>query len=103
MRLKNKISIITGAGSGFGKGIACRFSDEGAKVVIADINREAAEIVAAEIGENALAVTCDVSQDGDVSAMFERTLKHWGRLDILVNNAGTTHRNKPMTDFCCQC
>jgi len=76
MRLENKIAVITGAGSGFGKGIAIRFAAEGAKVVIADINLESAEKVAAEIGEHALAVEGDVSQDGDVSSMFERTLKH---------------------------
>jgi len=56
MRLENKIAVITGAGSGFGKGIAIRFAAEGAKVVIADINLESAEKVAAEIGEHALAL-----------------------------------------------
>ena len=98
MRLKNKIAVITGAGSGFGKGIAIRFAEEGAKVVITDINLDSAEKVAAEIGKNALAFEGDVSQDGDVYSIFECTLKHFGRVDILVNNAGTTHRNKPMTE-----
>ena len=98
MRLKNKIAIITGAGSGFGKGIAIRFAEEEAKVVIVDINLDSAEKVAMEIGKNALAVKCDVSQDGDVASLFEQTLEQFGSTDILVNNAGTTHRNKPMTE-----
>ena len=98
MRLKNKIAIITGAGSGFGKGIAIRFAEEEAKVVIVDINIDSAEKVAMEIGKNALAIKCDVSQVGDVASLFEQTLKQFGSADILVNNAGTTHRNKPMTE-----
>ena len=98
MRLKNKIAIITGAGSGFGKGIAIRFAEEEAKVVIVDINIDSAEKVAMEIGKNALAIKCDVSQDGDVASLFEQTLEQFGSVDILVNNAGTTHRNKPMTE-----
>ncbi|HAF89073.1 MAG: SDR family oxidoreductase [SAR324 cluster bacterium] len=98
MRLKNKIAIITGAGSGFGKGIAIRFAEEEAKVVIVDINIDSAEKVAMEIGKNALAIKCDVSQDGDVASLFEQTLEQFGSADILVNNAGTTHRNKPMTE-----
>ena len=51
-----------------------------------------------EIGKNALAIKCDVSQDGDVASLFEQTLEQFGSADILVNNAGTTHRNKPMTE-----
>ncbi len=98
MRLKNKIAIITGAGSGFGKGIAIRFAEEEAKVVIVDINIDSAEKVAMEIGKNALSIKCDVSQDGDVASLFEQTLEQFGSADILVNNAGTTHRNKPMTE-----
>ena len=98
MRLKNKIAIITGAGSGFGKGIAIRFAEEEAKVVIVDINIDSAEKVAMEIGKNALAIKCDVSQDGDVASLFEQTLEQFGSADILVNNAGTTHRNKQMTE-----
>ena len=98
MRLKNKIAIITGACSGFGKGIAIRFAEEEAKVVIVDINIDSAEKVAMEIGKNALAIKCDVSQDGDVASLFEQTLEQFGSADILVNNAGTTHRNKPMTE-----
>ena len=60
MRLNNKISLVTGAGSGFGRGIASRFVEEGAKVVVADINQEAAEMVAEEIGENVIAIVAYV-------------------------------------------
>jgi len=98
MRLNNKIALVTGAGSGFGRGIAARFAEEGAKLVVADINKEAAKMVAAEIGDSAIAVVTDVSKNSDVEAMIQQTVAQWGRLDILVNNAGTTHRNKPMTE-----
>jgi len=98
MRLNNKIALVTGAGSGFGRGIAARFAEEGAKLVVADINEEAAKMVAGEIGDNAIAVVADVSKNSDVEAMIQQTVEQWGRLDILVNNAGTTHRNKPMTE-----
>ena len=98
MRLNNKIALVTGAGSGFGRGIADRFAEEGAKLVVADINEEAAKMVAGEIGDSAIAVVADVSKNSDVEAMIQQTVAQWGRLDILVNNAGTTHRNKPMTE-----
>ena len=98
MRLNNKIALVTGAGSGFGRGIAARFAEEGAKLVVADTNEEAAKMVAGEIGDSAIAVVADVSKNSDVEAMIKQTVAQWGRLDILVNNAGTTHRNKPMTE-----
>ncbi|MEC7758381.1 MAG: SDR family oxidoreductase [SAR324 cluster bacterium] len=98
MRLNNKIALVTGAGSGFGRGIATRFAEEGAKLIVADINEEAAKMVAGGIGDSAIAVVADVSKNSDVEAMIQQTVAQWGRLDILVNNAGTTHRNKPMTE-----
>ena len=98
MRLNNKIALVTGAGSGFGRGIAARFAEEGAKLIVADINEESAKNVAGEIGDSAIAVVADVSKNSDVEAMIQQTVAQWGRLDILVNNAGTTHRNKPMTE-----
>ena len=98
MRLNNKIALVTGAGSGFGRGIATRFAEEGAKLIVADINEEAAKMVAGEIGDSAIAVVADVSKNSDVEAMIQQTFAQWRRLDILVNNAGTTHRNKPMTE-----
>ena len=98
MRLKDKTAIVTGAGSGFGKGIAIRFAIEGARVGVIDINAEAAREVASQIGNSAFAMEADVSIDGDVSRMVQEALDRWGQLDILVNNAGTTHRNQPMTE-----
>ena len=98
MRLKDKTAIVTGAGSGFGKGIAMRFAKEGARVGVVDINAEAAREVASQIGNSAFAMEADVSIDGDVSRMVQEALDRWGQLNILVNNAGTTHRNQPMTE-----
>ncbi len=98
MRLKDKTAIVTGAGSGFGKGIAMRFAKEGARVGVIDINAEAAREVASQIGNSVFAMEADVSIDGDVSRMVQEALDRWGQLDILVNNAGTTHRNQPMTE-----
>ena len=98
MRLKDKTAIVTGAGSGFGKGIAMRFAKEGARVGVVDINAEAAREVASQIGDSAFAMEADVSIDRDVSRMVQEALERRGQLDILVNNAGTTHRNQPMTE-----
>ena len=98
MRLKDKTAIVTGAGSGFGKGIAMRFAKEGARVGVVDINAEAAREVASQIGDSAFAMEADVSIDGDVSRMVQEALDRWGQLNILVNNAGTSHRNQPMTE-----
>ena len=98
MRLKDKTAIVTGAGSGFGKGIAMRFAKEGVRVGVIDINAEAAREVASQIGNSAFAMDADVSIDRDVSRMVQEALDRWGQLDILVNNAGTTHRNQPMTE-----
>ncbi len=98
MRLQDKVAIVTGGGSGFGEGIVKRFAAEGAKVVVADINEEAARRVASEAGNGAVAVRADVTVSGDVKAMVEAAVSTFGRLDILVNNAGYTHRNGPMLE-----
>src|SRR5688572_3824963 len=90
MRLKNKVAIVTGAGSGFGAGIARRFAAEGAKVIVNDINAQAGERVAAEIG--AQFVQADVTRSEDWAKLARSAA---GNLDIVVNNAGWTHRNKP--------
>jgi 3-oxoacyl-[acyl-carrier protein] reductase len=94
MRLSGKTAIVTGAGSGFGAGIARRFAAEGARVMLADINLAAAEAVAAECGGRAQAV--DVSLDASVAAMAQAAMAAWGKIDILVNNAGITHLPQPM-------
>lgn len=96
MRLAGKVAVITGAGSGFGAGIAKLYASEGAKLVLADINGAAAEAVAAEFG--GVAVQGDVSQRADVQAMVDAAVSHHGGLDIVVNNAGTTHRNQPLLE-----
>jgi 3-oxoacyl-[acyl-carrier protein] reductase len=98
MRLKSKVAIVTGAGGGFGEGIARRFAVEGASVVVVDLRAEAAKRVAAEIGPEAIAVTADVSLEGDVAAVLSRTQAAFGVPNILVNNAGTTYRNQPLLD-----
>jgi 3-oxoacyl-[acyl-carrier protein] reductase len=101
MRLQGKITIVTGAASGFGKGIAQRFAAEGARVVASDLNAENGERVVREIvetGGNARFVQCDVSKDADVRRMVDFAISQYGGLDVVVNNAGTTHRNQPMLD-----
>jgi 3-oxoacyl-[acyl-carrier protein] reductase len=96
MRLQGKVAVVTGAGGGFGEGIARRFAIEGARVVVADINAAAARKVALEIGNVAVAIAGDVSQGKDVAQMVAAATDRFGGLDIVVNNAGTTHRNQPM-------
>jgi 3-oxoacyl-[acyl-carrier protein] reductase len=98
MRLANKVALVTGAGSGFGKAIAETFAREGAKVAVLDINAAAAQEVANGIGVAAVAVTCDVARKADVDAAAAATLSAFGTIDILVNNAGTAHRNRPMLE-----
>jgi 3-oxoacyl-[acyl-carrier protein] reductase len=96
MRLAGKVALVTGAGGGFGAGIARLFASEGAKLVVSDIIVQSAADIAAELG--AVAVQGDVSQGADVRAMVDAALEHHGGLDIVVNNAGTTHRNQPVLD-----
>src|ERR1700716_4451569 len=98
MRLDNKIALVTGGASGFGKGIAETFAREGARVVIADINEKAAREVAASISNRTVAVKCDVSQRADVDAAVKATLDGFGGIDILVNNAGMSHVRRPMLE-----
>ncbi|WP_353642435.1 SDR family oxidoreductase [Mesorhizobium sp. WSM2239] len=96
MRLKDKVAIITGAASGFGEGMAKRFAEEGAKVVVADLNAKGAERVADEIGKNAISVQTDVSLQSEFDQMVAAAMDAFGRIDIMVNNAGYTHRNGDM-------
>ncbi|WP_139977063.1 SDR family oxidoreductase [Ochrobactrum sp. CGA5] len=92
MSLEGKVALITGAGSGFGEGMAKRFADGGAKVVIVDRNKAGAERVAGEIGDAALAVAADISKEADVDAAVEAALSKFGKIDILINNAGIGHK-----------
>lgn len=92
-RLKDKVAIVTGAASGFGEGIARRYAEEGAKIVVADLNAKGAERVAREIGDSAVWIQTDVSMKSEIDQLVEKALQSFGRIDIMVNNAGYTHRN----------
>ncbi|MBI3742863.1 MAG: SDR family oxidoreductase [Chloroflexi bacterium] len=91
MRLKDKVAVITGAGSGIGRGVCLRFAEEGASIVAADVNLKNAQETVAMVtakGAKATAVACDVSKAADVRRMFAEALHAFGRFDVLVNNAG---------------
>lgn len=91
MRLKDKVAIVTGAASGIGKEIALVFAQEGAKVAIADLNLQQAQITADEIiGKNgqAMAVEMNVTDEGQVNEGVDKVAKQFGGIDILVSNAG---------------
>lgn len=98
MKLSGKIAIVTGAASGFGRGIAERFALEGASVVAADVNADGARELAAGFGDRMVAVQADVSHKVDVEAMIRAAIEAFGGLDIVVNNAGVTHRNRPLLE-----
>ena len=94
MRLNNKISIITGAASGFGKGIAKKFSEEGAISILADINNYALEKVAKDFNQDFFHV--DVASSKSMEELSEYVIKKYKKIDIMVNNAGITHLPKPL-------
>jgi 3-oxoacyl-[acyl-carrier protein] reductase len=100
MRLKNKVAVVTGAASGFGAGIARRYAEEGARLVLADLNADGVEHVAGEIrkaGGDCAAVRADVTVRSDWERIVQSAVAY-GRLDIIVNNAGWTHRLKPLLE-----
>ncbi|AUQ97487.1 SDR family oxidoreductase [Phaeobacter inhibens] len=103
MRLAGKCAIITGGASGFGAGIVTKFLTEGARVMIADINANAATAAASDACETygpdrAIAQTVDVSDRPSVDQMAQAALNHFGQVDILVNNAGVSHLPTPLED-----
>lgn len=101
-RFIGKVAIVTGAGSGFGEAIAKRFAQEGAAVVVADIDADRAARVTHEIealGGTACRVRTDVSDAAAVRAMIDAAVSTYGALDILVNNAGFTHRSGPVWEL----
>src|SRR5215471_21708308 len=87
MRLKDKVSIITGAGQGIGESYARRFAQEGAKVVVDDINQEKGRAVAASIGGDAVFERVDVSSEEDTKRLAKAVHDRFGRIDVLINNA----------------
>ncbi|RAI64790.1 short-chain dehydrogenase [Pseudomonas fluorescens] len=86
MELKDKVCIVTGGASGIGKAIATIFAKNGASVIVADVNADAARATAEEIG--AVGIGCNVAINADVKAMVDTTLERFGKIDVLVNNAG---------------
>jgi len=97
-RLAGRAALVTGAASGFGRGMAERFAAEGASVAVVDIDGDGAAAVAEAIGPAAIACTCDVSKGPAVAAAVQAALNAFGRLDIAVNNAGFSHPNMPLLD-----
>ena len=89
MRLKDKVAVVTGAGSGMGRAIAQAFAREGARVAVADINVDAAQETAAQLGDAGFAIRVDVTRKAETVAMAQRVQERFGRIDILVNNAGS--------------
>ncbi|KAF4159986.1 hypothetical protein CNMCM6936_004169 [Aspergillus lentulus] len=92
-RLEGKVAIVTGAGSGFGYGIAKKFVEEGANVIIAELSQQSGEKAAAEL--NCKFVLTDVTRRESWQELLQATLDAYGKLDIVVNNAGATYSNKP--------
>lgn len=97
-RLTGKTAIVTGGASGFGAGIVTKFIDEGANVMIADLNGVAATALSQQMGQRCAAIRTDISQNNDVEALIAATLSRFESVDILVNNAGVTHKPMAMED-----
>jgi 3-oxoacyl-[acyl-carrier protein] reductase len=99
MKLEGKTAIVTGGASGFGAGIVRRFVEEGAQVVIADLNGDLAHYLAGELGGVAFAVPADVTKDDDIEAIVAAAMEIGDGIDILVNNAGLGHTPQPMEEL----
>lgn len=97
-RLKDKIAVVTGGACGIGQATARRFVEEGASVIIADLQVEAGEALAAELGRKARFVRTDVTREKDVAAAVDMAVSAFGRLDCMVNNAGIVGAIGPIKD-----
>ena len=98
MRFDNKVVIVTGGASGFGKGIVEKFINEGAKVLIADINYESARDYSNNLGKNAIALKVDVSKALDVENMIKEAISQFSKIDILVQNAAIGMKPRLLVD-----
>jgi len=97
LRFTGKVALVTGAGSGIGRGIAMRFSSEGARVIVSDINLEWAERTVGELRKgtgDAMALKLDVTRSDEVSKVIEESWNSFGRIDFLINNAGVSTMNR---------
>ena len=98
-RLAGKVALITGGGSGIGAATARRFVEEGAQVVVADLNVDSAEAIASELGGKTIGVAIDVVDRASIRTAIERTVAEFGGLDVLVCNAGVTIVGSVMASF----
>lgn len=100
--LENKVALVTGAGSGIGKAVSVLYAQEGAKVIVNDINTEQGQAVVDQIkadGGEAFFIEGDVSKEGDVKRLVEKTVEKYGRLDIACNNAGIGGELNPTGEY----
>jgi 3-oxoacyl-[acyl-carrier protein] reductase len=94
MRLKDKITVITGSASGFGKGIAKKFTEEGSKIIMVDVNKKLLKSVSNYLFQDHF--VADVSKSTDFKLLLKYIYKNYRKIDIIINNAGITHKPKPM-------
>ncbi|CAL0311067.1 unnamed protein product [Lupinus luteus] len=94
-KLEDKVALITGAATGIGKAVATKFINNGAKVIIADIQQQLGQDTAKELGPNATFITCDVTKESDISDAVDFAISEYRQLDIMYNNAGIPCRTPP--------